>query len=71
MIYVGLKTNGMEVFRSAEPPTTKTHGAYYWGVIGEFKTLRGAEFFAKHAFVNPFCHNVETAEQLAVTSGVL
>jgi hypothetical protein len=54
-----------EVFRSALTPTVDTHGDKYFGVIGPFRTRRGAEFMAKHGRNNPHCQCVADAECIA------
>ena len=69
-IYVGKNISlegkqSNEIFRCAFTPTHKTHGEKYIYVIGEFRTLRGAEFYVNYGANNPHICHVNDAEKLA------
>jgi len=64
--YVGIGPDGKrKVFRAASKPEAETHGSIYSAVIGPFRTVRGAEFMAKHGAGNPHCQTVADAERIA------
>jgi hypothetical protein len=64
-IYVGCNQTHRITFRSAENPTTETHGHLYNAVIGPFRTMRGARWMATYGANNPHCQTVADAERLA------
>ena len=62
--YLGLNFPVRELFRAEETPTKQSHPQYA-GVIGPFRTKRGAEFMRKCGRNNPHCQTVADAERLA------
>ena len=54
-----------ETFATDVQPTVAVFGERYNGVIGPFRTKRGAEFMRDHGANNPHCRNVAEAEKLA------
>jgi hypothetical protein len=64
--YVGMTSKKpWKVFKSDTTPTVTSHGHLYNGVIGPFRTKRGAEFMRDHGAGNPHCQCVADAERLA------
>ena len=64
-IYVGHTVGNLYgVFESETEPTAETHGRFL-AVIGPFRTMRGAQFMAKHGWNNPHLQTVADAERLA------
>lgn len=64
-IYVGItKDNRREVFKSAVEPTPEITSQYV-ACIGNFRTMRGAKFFADHGKGNPHLQCVADAERIA------
>jgi hypothetical protein len=68
-LYVGLVRDSLQgqVFRTPAVPTPETHGKLYAGVIGPFRTRRGADWMADpvKGRLNPHCRCVADAERLA------
>jgi hypothetical protein len=64
-IYLGLKQNNREVFKSATTPTQESHGHLYNAIVGPFRTMRGAKFMRDHGARNPHVQNVADAERIA------
>lgn len=64
-LYVGVRSGERKVFRSKLTPTTESHGDRFAGVIGPFRTRRGADFCAEYGQGNPHCQCVADAELIA------
>ena len=63
-IYLGYKEGKYEIVRTEVTPTKESHGHLYAGVVGPFRTLRGAKFMQKYGLGNPHCQTVSQAEKL-------
>lgn len=63
--YIGLKSPKRERFKAAELPTVVSHGHLYNGVIGPFRTKRGATFMRDCGMHNPHVTTVADAERIA------
>ena len=63
--YVGCKNGARTPFKSEFTPTEATHGAQFTGVIGPFRTRRGAWFDAAVGANNPHIQHVSDAERIA------
>lgn len=63
--WVGMKAGVWTVFQAIETPTVQSHGHLYGGVIGPFRTHRGASFMADFGANNPHCQTVAQAERIA------
>ncbi len=66
-IYLGVRQNVREVFRSAVVPTDQTHGKLYDYTIGPFRTVRGATYMKEYGVSNPHVVTVADAERIART----
>ncbi len=65
LIYIGLLPQGQrEILRCGDAPTAEAYPGYV-GVIGPFRTVRGAAFMLQHGGNNPHCRTVFEAEKLA------
>lgn len=65
MIFVGVKADRREIFRSNTEPTERTHGDKFAYAIGPFRTVRGANFMVSFGRNNPHCQSIGDAERLA------
>lgn len=64
-LYVGVRGEKREVFRSEVEPTTESHGGEYAAVIGPFRTRRAADLMARLGGRNPHVRSVADAERIA------
>ena len=65
-VYVGIGYSGeREVFKSATLPVQETHAHLFAAVMGPFKTMRGARFYAEYGRANPHIRHVNDAERIA------
>jgi hypothetical protein len=61
--YVGVGTK-TRVFQSSQHPCVQSHGDLYTNIIGPFKSLLGADYYAKYGKGDPNCSTFKEAEQL-------
>ena len=65
--YVGFRVQDhkLEIFNSANEPTSESHSDIYSAVIGPFRTKRAALWAEKYGRFNPHFQHVEDAERLS------